>query len=158
MIDLNEISLRSAEQRDLKLLMDWRNESVSRAMSTRTGLISLEEHTKWYASALKGKNYVIYIALDADQHELGVISFVIKSKIAIVSINLDKSHRGRGLGCSILYLGIAQLLIENPDIQIMSANVKVENTSSINMFKKCGFVIKSFDNELYILEKKLRDL
>ena len=127
-------------------------------MSIQTRLISLEEHKKCYASALNGKNYVIYIALDADQHELGVISFSIQSEIAIVSINLDKSHRGRGLGCSILYLGIGHLLIENPEVKIISASVKVENAASINMFKKCGFVISSFDDELYILEKKLRDL
>lgn len=60
---------------------------------------------------------------------------------AVISISLDKSFRGKGLGIQMLMMSIELFRKSFPLIKI-NAYIKIENIASKNIFERSGFFFK----------------
>lgn len=126
--------LRKTINKDWKILLDWRNDPITRENSFTQDYIDEEEHKKWFYNSLKSNTREIYILEDLNTNPIGTIrSDKIKNNIFILSWSISPKYRGKGYGSKILNL----FLKENNGIFI--AEIKPDNIPSIKMVEKNGF-------------------
>jgi L-amino acid N-acyltransferase YncA len=108
--------------------------------------ITLESHKKWFNKNLKNtrvKFYLGYLIKNKKIKKIGVVRFNIKSKYALVSINLSPIMRNKGLSYVLLTAAIKKFLKFKKTNLI--AEIKKNNFASIKCFLK---------NKFYFLERK----
>lgn len=138
----HKISLRPAEEKDCKLLWEWRNEKNAREASFDSDPIFYKEHKAWFDKKIRSKNTKILIIENNHKKEIGQVRFDINYQgVAKVSIIIDKDKRGRGYGAKVLKLSCEYAFKSFP-IKEMIAYIKWENAPSLRIFKKSGFTIK----------------
>lgn len=160
-VSASTISLKQAdsspESSDSRLLWEWRNDPLARAMSQHSEIIPWTSHVEWYKNAMLNPNRLLLIAYKGTE-TVGTIRLdVVGEKILEVSININPNMRGKGLGQKVLKaacekgfsLGAKQLL----------AKVKQENSASIKIFENEGFKLVKTIHGLrhYQLEEKNYD-
>jgi len=138
----NPLFLRLITADDSALLFDWVNDEDVRANSFTPEKIELENHNLWLNSKLNSKESIIFI-LEKDDIPVGQIRFDLCDSYWEIDYSISKSHRGKGLGSSIIKLGIAYLNKKN-----IKAKVKNSNFASQNIFEKLGFT-KSYSDSIY---------
>ena len=154
------IKLRKARLDDSKLIYEWRNNKLTREMSLNSNLISWESHCKWFRGALKRKDIVLMICIDAENHQanIAMVRLDIDSNrnSGTVSINLSPNYRGKSLGSECLNAFIDYLDASYKDIIKIRAIIKEENIASIKAFEKAGFLKETEldDNQLEYLYLK----
>ena len=146
------IKLRYATLEDSKHIYEWRNDEVTRSMSTNTDIVEWAEHAEWYKSALLNPNKLIIIGED-DKGKIGMVRFDYNDERtqAEISINLNPIRRGQKLSSSLLNESICFAKIPN-DIRLI-AQIKHQNTVSIKCFSKCGFHSENVDSDYLYLVK-----
>ena len=126
----------------------WRNDKMSIFFSKNKKKITLETHNEWFKKNLnnrKIKFYIGYIFKKIQKKKVGVVRFSIKSKYALVSINLNPNMRKKGLSIILLAGGIKKFL-KFRKIKLI-AEIKKNNFASINCFLKNKFIfLKSKNN------------
>jgi len=126
----------------------WRNDKKSIFFSKNKKKITLESHDKWFEQNLnntKIKLYIGYLVKKNQKKKIGVVRFNIKSKYALVSINLNPVMRGKGLSYILLAAGIKKFF-KFKKINLI-AEIKKNNLASVNCFLKNGFYfLKSKNN------------
>ena len=118
----------------------WRNDKKSIFFSKNKKKITLEAHNKWFKKNLKNKKIKFYIGFIVEKNEkkkVGVVRFNIKSKYALVSINLNPVMRGKSLSYILLAAGIKKFL-KFKKIKLI-AEIKKNNFASIKCFLKNEF-------------------
>lgn len=152
----NILALRPADESDLLELLSWRNDEVTRAMSLNGEMISKNDHSNWYLRALRDPSIKILIAELRSGEKCGMCRFELnvipgKSRISII---IDPSFRGRGLGKVLLKSCIDYYRqdFKGPIV----AQVKKNNKASLSLFKGIGFEITHTTVEFVELESKLR--
>ena len=134
----------------------WRNDKKSIFFSKNKKKITLEAHNKWFRKNLKNKKIKFYIGSIIKKNEkkkVGVVRFNIKSKYALVSINLNPLMRGKSLSYILLAAGIKKFL-KFKKIKLI-AEVKKNNFASIKCFLKNGFRYLKSRNQYNIYQKSL---
>jgi predicted lipoprotein len=120
----------------------WRNDKSSIFFSKNKKKITLESHNKWLAKNLNNPNikfYIGYLVKNNQKKKIGVVRFNIKSKYALVSINLNPVMRGKSLSYILLAAGIEKFL-KFKKLKII-AEIKKNNFASVNcFFKKMSFI------------------
>ena len=92
--------IQKITKKDLLDIWIWRNDKKSIYFSKNKKKITLEAHTKWFDKNLKNKKmkfYIGYLCKENVKKKIGVVRFDLKSKYALVSINLNPTFRGRSL-------------------------------------------------------------
>jgi len=117
---------------------EWRYERESRAASSDTFAVSFADHERWYTSRLTDPETRIYIIVDPDQVAIGYIRFSLEGDNAVVSIALDPSVRGHGVGTVAIVIGCDRVLAESTATRV-TALVKADNKRSKMAFIKAGF-------------------
>lgn len=131
------ISLRRAIHDDARLLYEWRNDPLSRAMSINQGSIAWEEHVSWFDRVLADPAYTVLVGLDSSGREVGVVRFQQAEGGAIVSISVAPEHRGKGLSKPLLTEAVGQF---QSDVNIpVIATISPKNAASLSIFQGCGF-------------------
>lgn len=115
-----------------------------RAVSFQSKSFTFEEHSKWFQAVLQNSSVLFFVAIEKSK-VLGYIRFVKdNSPQTIVSVTLSVAVLPglgrRGIGRFLLQNGIEQLKVEWPGIQLVRAEVKVNNEISQRFFVACGFV------------------
>ena len=100
-----EIALRPVRAEDCRLIWEWANDPVARAMSFSTENIPWEKHVVWFESKRTDPSVHFYIAVDKNNVPVGQIRFQINRQAAVVSVSLAPSQRGRGYGNEIIWMG-----------------------------------------------------
>jgi RimJ/RimL family protein N-acetyltransferase len=134
----------------------WRNDKKSIFFSKNKKKITLEAHNKWFKKNLKNKKIKIYIGSIVKKNQkkkVGVVRFNIKSKYALVSINLNPVMRGKSLSYILLATGIKKFL-KFKKIKLI-AEIKKNNLASINCFLKNGFYFLKSRNHFNYYQKYL---
>ena len=135
------VRIRSATTGDADLLLRWRNDPHTVAMSGTPSAIDREAHVAWFARALADPNRPIFIG-EADEDEpIGMCRFDVDQshRSAVVSIALDPAARGRHLSPRLLRAGIAALRAKRPEIATLDAVIRHENAASLRLFAAAGF-------------------
>ena len=134
----------------------WRNNKKSIFFSKNKKKITLEAHNKWFRKNLKNKKIKFYIGFIVKKNEkkkVGVVRFDIKSKYALVSINLNPVMRGKSLSYILLAAGIKKFL-KFKKIKLI-AEIKKNNFASIKCFLKNGFCFVKAKNQYNFYKRSL---
>jgi len=134
------IRIRKADILDIDTYFKWANEDSVRMLSYNSEKIPYEEHVKWFNHQLLDENCFMFIfssIVDFGQVRIQKIS----NTDAVISISLDKSFRGKGLGIQMLMMSIELFRKSFPLIKI-NAYIKIENIASKNIFERSGFFFK----------------
>ena len=118
----------------------WRNNKKSIFFSKNKKKITLEAHNKWFRKNLKNKKIKFYkgfIVKKNEKKKIGFVRFNIKSKHALVSINLNPVMRGKGLSY-ILLAAVIKKFLKFKKIKLI-AEIKKNNHASVKCFLKNGF-------------------
>lgn len=129
------MKLRTATKNDWKILLDWRNDQLTRENSFNQSEISEQDHMKWFLHSLSDEMSQIYIMEDN-----GVPIGTIRSSMMDIytstnrlSWTISPDHRGKNYGSIML-----QEFLKNRTGKFI-AEIKESNIASINMVKRNGF-------------------
>lgn len=134
------MKLRKAILDDWEILLDWRNDPITRLNSFDQKEIQELNHKTWLMDSLMNEYREIYVLEE---------NFIPVGSIRVDRINLDKymlswtispDHRGKGYGNKIL-----EILLQDRKGEFM-AEIKSENVASIKMTENNGFKLLSQDN------------
>ena len=148
--------LRNVTKNDAKLLFNWANEPIARANALNPKIILWDEHIAWLTRKLADESVYMYVFVDEQQNNIGVIRFEKNIEGFVISYSIDKEYRGKGLGTVILEKGMEKLcqIVENP---IFIGYVKKGNIASEKIFDRLGFSIEkkeSIQGAEFIIYKK----
>lgn len=146
---MDNLVIRKAEKKDLTNTFKLSNQEDVRNNSFIKDTIDYEDHVKWFNNKLSDKKSLFLVA-EAKNEFLGQIRFdrdKNNDDIADISISIDKSIRGMGMGKIILDRAIKYLLSTALNIIIINSYIKKDNIFSQNFFIKAGF---RFDKEVVI--------
>jgi RimJ/RimL family protein N-acetyltransferase len=133
--------VRRAVETDSELVRLWRNDPVTRASSLTGSEVTPAEHDHWFRAALVNPDRsLLVVSLDiAPPRPVAVCRFDVRADNAEVSINVDPTQRGRGLGGPILVAAIAAFRAEGHDAMTLGAVIREGNAPSIRLFEGAGF-------------------
>ncbi|WP_208644772.1 GNAT family N-acetyltransferase [Mucilaginibacter kameinonensis] len=139
---MEPIKFRDATEADLSKIVEIYNSTVASRMSTAdTEPVSVESRKKWFYE--HGHIRPLWIAENSDQNVVGWISFQsfygrpAYNATVEISIYIDASYRGQGLGKKLLEHSIAAA----PSLQIKTlvGFIFAHNEPSLRLFKNFGF-------------------
>lgn len=146
------MNLRLATINDAELLLNWRNDELTRANSFNDKVISIEDHLEWFHKSLASHIREIYIA-EINNIPIGTIRVDINDDNSKeLSWIIAPSQRGYGYGTKILNTFVSTY----PSVYI--AQIKEKNTPSIKMVTSCGFTLLSDKSNTLRFIKKPSDL
>jgi L-amino acid N-acyltransferase YncA len=135
------IKTRKAELSDSKIIFEWRNDQLTRAMSHSTDNVDWEGHNNWFASSLKNKHRLLLLCEDENNfNKIAVVRFDVESSRALVSINLAPNMRDKGLSKQCLHEAITSFRNEFPQVIALDAEIKLRNIASQRLFESVGFI------------------
>lgn len=130
--------LRSATVKDCMQIFTWANDEETRAASFSSTPISEEEHVRWYKEKISSPQDRLFMAIDDQEHAVGLVRFTFEKKHATISVNLGPQFRGKGFGTALITQGCRQIFATT-DIETIDAFIKPENVSSKKSFAKAMF-------------------
>ena len=99
---MENVVVRLAEDRDCRAIFEWRNDEHARNMSNATDAIEWGKHQEWYAHSLTSPSRLMLVCEKAYNGPIANVRFDISASIAVVSINLCPTMRGKGLAALCL--------------------------------------------------------
>jgi UDP-2,4-diacetamido-2,4,6-trideoxy-beta-L-altropyranose hydrolase len=132
------INIRLAKRNDIKNVFELSNQDDVRKYSFQSSVIKWEEHEIWFKNILNDKNNILLIA-EENNSFAGQIRFKLENSEATISISIEKSFQNKGIGKTIVNEAIEYLLKNHPNVKIIIALIKPENTKSIKFFEKLNF-------------------
>lgn len=133
------LKIRSATSEDCKLLWEWANDPEVRANSFHSEHILWDEHVAWFNQKMNDSNCHLYVIMDQNSEPVGQVRFVREEGRSVVSISIAKGKRGRGYGKEGL-LSALKIFSRETGVKQVVAYVRPNNSSSIRMFEKAGFL------------------
>lgn len=135
----DSLAVRPATLDDADIMYRWRNDPVTRAVSTGSREIAWSEHRQWLEGSLVNAQRCLLVGYVGDR-SVGVIRFDAQSGgNAQVSLYLDPALRGLGLGTRMLLAGERELLERTPATRQFVATVLPENRNSARLFESCQY-------------------
>ncbi|RZQ62027.1 GNAT family N-acetyltransferase [Amycolatopsis suaedae] len=133
------VTTRAATEADAGLLLEWRNDPVTRRWSRDTGEVGLDDHLAWLSRSLGSAERLLLIA-ESGGAAAGNVRFDLRAAgVWEVSITVAPEFRGRGLAGAILAAGEEALLRARPVDTVLAA-VHRENAASAALFDRAGYV------------------
>ena len=133
----NRLQLRLARLDDAKVLLEWRNNSLTRQASHNTALISEDEHIQWLTSILENENRKLYVA-EIDGEPAGTVRVDSEKYGFELSWTVSPMRRGSGIGKEMV-----SQLAKGISVPIR-AEIKSGNVASIRIAEEAGMM---FDRE-----------
>jgi UDP-2,4-diacetamido-2,4,6-trideoxy-beta-L-altropyranose hydrolase len=131
------LSVRDATLEDAEMMLGWRNHPNTRKFSADPREISLEEHLRWFRSVLDDSSRPTYIAT-AGLADVGVIRFDVAQEVALVSLYLDPTLHGIGLGTRMLAAAEVEVAAKMK-ISRFEARVLGDNSRSRGLFESSSY-------------------
>jgi RimJ/RimL family protein N-acetyltransferase len=123
---LLEVSLRPATLADGPLLLEWRNDPLTRAMARNTAVVSWEDHSQWLSSRLSSRESGLYIAEDNGS--------------AVGTLRVDGDRISYTVAPDFRHRGIATAMLRAAFVRFgpLVAEIKRTNDWSIRAATKAG--------------------
>jgi len=131
------LQLSDAGIEDLGLYYKWANDPDERKNSVSSSLIEYTDHCIWFSEKIASQNAYLWI-LKYNDIPIGQIRFELEDNCFIISYFIDSKYRGKGLGLSIVKLGIEQLQKKRKKLAL-KALVKKTNIASCKVFEQLNF-------------------
>ena len=136
-----------ATKNDWKILLEWRNDALTRENSINSEMISEADHKKWFFSSLKNPNRKIYLVKDNDVF-VGTVRADIDSEKTTISWSVAPVHRGKGYAKRMV-----KLLVDSIGGSIV-AIIKRNNIASIKVAEYAGLKFFKKIDDIYLLYRK----
>lgn len=149
---MKDLVLTQATEGDCGRLWLWRNHPLVRKNFFDENPVPWEAHKRWFYSKIKDEGTKIYIA-NMGKERVGVIRFQTDKDSISVSVNLNPSFFGRGLGTEIIRLGTERFLSETKTAKSIIAEIKEDNTTSAKAFSKAGYKYEEKRKERLVYKK-----
>jgi RimJ/RimL family protein N-acetyltransferase len=149
-----EECLKKAEEKDLNLLYDWRNESEVRKNSLNTDLINYNNHITWFNNKINSDNCDIYIYY-VNNVPVGQVRLEYLFDTTIINYSIDINYRGKGYGNKIIILAESIIINQTANIKYIEATIKKNNIPSIAIFDKLGYTLINTDEDCNYYRKEL---
>lgn len=136
------VAIRRATASDRSRVYSWRNHPTVRATAIDPTEISCTTHNTWFAGILEDPDRHLLIA-EHNGTPIGVVRFDIvrASQSAEVSIFLDPSQLGSGLGTAVLTTANAWLFDQEIGVERIDAKILETNPRSRRTFEAAGFTV-----------------
>jgi UDP-2,4-diacetamido-2,4,6-trideoxy-beta-L-altropyranose hydrolase len=132
------VTIRLASSGDARRVWQWRNDPETRAASFDARPVPYVDHETWFAVRLSDPATRFYIIVQPEESLVGYVRFALEGDNAVISIALDASVRGQGIGTAAIIAGCERVL-EEPTVNRVTASVKADNEPSMRAFTKAGF-------------------
>ena len=135
----SELLLRLATIDDARRLREWRNDPDTRRWSFSSARINVGEHERWLVATISDPDRRLFIG-ECEGDPIGQARVDrLRRGVGEISVGLDPSFRGRGLGAALITLasdrGARELELE----QIV-ARIKRGNDVSTRAFARAGYL------------------
>lgn len=138
--------LRKVTISDWKILLEWRNDKITRQNSFNSDLISVNKHKEFIKNTLINSDRNLFI-LEYNETPVGTIKEERLDKDEFeLSYTICPKHRGKKIG----QIMISLYLIERKGYFL--CKVKEENFPSIKMIEKLGFRLFKTENRVNFYE------
>lgn len=146
------MNLRKAILEDAETLYNWAISADARINAINNEFFSFENHLTWFTNKLKSFNTSIFI-LEDFQNKVGQIRFDLIEGFYEIDFFIDSKYRGKGLGKSIVKMGINKLNCSKFKAKVLNSNLPSQKVFESLNFTKQG---STFQNQkeffVYILE------
>lgn len=135
---------------DADVLLEWRNDAETRRRARTQQVIDLADHVSWLAAALADESRLYRLLVSTDGSvELPLASVRYDCEagtgLAVVSILVAPTARGRGIGRVALERTLPELRQWQPDLSAVLAVVHKDNPASRRLFQSTGFTYRDSD-------------
>lgn len=134
------LRIRRATQDDAKRVWEWACDPETRAMSFHSDPIPWSDHSCWYSARLADENSLLLIAEDQGGGPVGIARFEVDGDRAVVGVTVSPIHRGKGLAARLIGMATETLFARYPDVTLVDAFIKPDNTASLRAFSRAGYV------------------
>ena len=148
--------LRPMEEKDLLLVLSWRNKPSIRSAMYTEHEISLEEHKLWFCKTQQkgygGKHFIFCL----DEHPLGVVNFTAISrehKRLNWGFYLGEEEAPRGSSSVMGFLALREAF-ENMQMHKVVGEVLENNEKSLRYHQRLGFLQEGCLKEHIFKEKE----
>jgi UDP-2,4-diacetamido-2,4,6-trideoxy-beta-L-altropyranose hydrolase len=131
------LRLRRVEEDDCRLIWEWANDPVTRAVSFSSAPIPWEAHVDWFYRKLEDRSCVFLVVELPDGTPVGQVRYDREEHEWIISVSVAPEFRGRGYGTAIIALSLDAFWRQ---YRALHAYIKPDNLASIRAFEKAGFV------------------
>lgn len=144
----HHLTFRKAQFDDWQMLLDWRNDPITRQNSLNSSVLTEVDHKSWLKNSLANPKRAIWIAMiqqsqqstpfatmrcdQFTEHKI-IKKYHLEESTQELSWTLSPDFRGRGLGSAMLKAFCDQ------QEQTYVARIKKNNAASVRMVEKCGF-------------------
>ena len=136
------LNLREVKKSDWKVLLEWRNDKITRQNSFNSDLVSVSEHKKYIKNTITNPNRTLLI-LEYNQIPVGTIrEDRLENDELELSYTISPIYRGKKISQIMMSL----YLIERKGSFL--CEIKEENTPSIKMIEKLGFKLFNTENKV----------
>ena len=142
MYSIKKMKLRRLLQKDLPVILGWRNQYDVRKMMKNKRIISKKEHQNWF-SIVDTENTCEWMVVEYDGQDVGVTGITnlnSKNKTCTWSMYLSPEMKNTGLGLLIEIKTIDRIVFEHK-IKTIWGEALIKNKGVITIHKKCGFEI-----------------
>jgi len=160
-VDNMDVTLRTATMSDLPLIVDIYNQTIpSHQVTADLKPVTVDQRRPWFL-AHSANHYPLWV-VQADDQVVGWMSFspfygrAAYAKTAEISIYLDRSVQGQGVGSQVLALIPTQMTTVG--LTTLVAYIFSSNLPSIKLFKKFGFEQWGFLPAVAELDQRPNDL
>ena len=132
-------NLREVKKSDWKVLLEWRNDKITRQNSFNSDLVSVSEHKEYIKNTITSLNIKLFI-LEYNEIPVGTIREErLENDVLELSYTISPKYRGKKIGQLLMstYLSGRK--------GSFLCRVNEENTPSIKMIEKLSF--KFFNEE-----------
>ena len=130
-------NLRLAKMSDILDVLELSNSNYVRKYSISQKEIKLDEHKKWFASAINNGNLIYLVVQNSADEFVGQVRFDLTKSGWTVSISIKQEFAGKGIGYFALVSGASYAC--KISSQPIFALVSPDNIPSQKLFSKAGF-------------------
>lgn len=120
---------------DAKVVLDWRNDELTRANSFSKDIIDLDSHLNWYKRKLDDDSCYLYILMDGEER-IGQVRIDLVNDVGEISYMIAPESRGKGYGKDIIALCDG---VKNGGAKVYMGLVEKDNEASKKCFIRNGY-------------------
>lgn len=139
-----KIKLRAIVESDENILLQWRNDNMTRQFSRNNKLVSETEHKEWFSKVILDQSVDVQMAL-LDDEVVGTIRLDAKNSEAELSWTVSPEHRGHGIGG-----GMISAYLLSCKIRPLFASIRSDNVASKRIAESCGFKVMNEKNDFHL--------
>jgi len=134
----NDLRIRNISSSDIHDIFNWRNHPDIRKNFFNSGPVQWSEHERWFKKKCNDPDTKVYMVYNMENN-VGTIRFENSDNDIKVSVMLNHSFIGKGLGSKVIRLGLEKFISESKPGKPIIAEIKEDNIASIKAFEKAGF-------------------